>query len=936
MVTLGYFHEGELRKGREGHDLRTPRNAHAAARLTRWGVSIIMLEPVAGDARGAQWLRAARTGGDGRDPEVVLEIRKTQLIQRGAEKTIYKFHVEPRLPDELSFLNTLAYNLWYVWDRDAVDLIRRIDRDLWDEVGHNAVAFLGALQPEKLEALARDESFLANMHRVKEHLENYLSGGTWFQKAAAERKDLRIAYFSAEFGLNECIRIYSGGLGMLAGDHLKSASDLGLPLVGVGLLYREGYFQQYLNIDGWQQETYPDNDFVNMPVSPVKGEGGGTLKITVTLPGREVFAEVWQVNVGRIHLYLLNANIEENTEDDREITAQLYGGDLHMRIKQEILLGIGGTRALHALGIPPTVVHMNEGHAAFQSLERIRCLMECEGLAFQEAREAMAPSNVFTTHTPVPAGNDEFPPDMIWPYFESYVTEHLGLTREEFLSLGRKNPFDPSENFGMTVLALRLSLHANGVSELHGQVSRRMWKAIWPEVPEEEIPIRHNTNGVHHASWISWDMSTLLDRYLGPRWLQNPDDPAVWERVAQIPYSEIWRTHERRRERLMAFSRISLHKQLIARGATMSEQDRAWEVLDPQALTIGFARRFATYKRATLLLRDPERLGAMLNDPKRPVQFIFAGKAHPHDNEGKDLIRKIISLSRRPAFRRRIVFLENYDMNTARYLAQGVDVWLNTPRRPLEASGTSGMKATFNGALNLSVLDGWWCEGFTPDNGWAIGGYEDYEDQAYQDEVESKALYQILESEVVPLFYDRGVDGLPRKWIDKMRNAFRNLCPVFNTHRMVKEYAERFYFSAYDLEQAFAPDGYARGKEQAAWKKNLYQRWPGVMVGKVEGPVGKGFEMGDSFPVHVPVALGKLEPDDVTVELYWGPLDVEGHLHQGRTMELQFTGEKRGSAHVFHSEVPCPRAGQYGFAVRVLPDTNRMKRKFEPGLIKWG
>jgi starch phosphorylase len=865
-----------------------------------------------------------------------VDIRKTQLIQRGAEKTVYKVQVEPNLPPELSFLLTLTYNLWYVWDREALDLIRRIDRDRWDEVGHNAVAFLGTLSPERLKALAGDESFLANLARVKEHFEKYLSGTSWFSRNHDDFKDLRIAYFSAEFGLNECVRIYSGGLGMLAGDHLKSASDLGLPLVGVGLLYREGYFQQYLNVDGWQQETYPDNDFVSMPVSQVKDGKGKPLTISVTLPGREVFAEVWRLNVGRNPLYLLNANIEKNHPDDREITAQLYGGDLHMRIKQEILLGIGGVRALCALGIPPQVVHMNEGHAAFLALERIRILMEEEGLKFDEAREAASPSHVFTTHTPVPAGNDEFPPDMIWSYLGEYAVKHLGLDRETFLGLGRKNPFNPQEPFGVTVLALRLSNHANGVSELHGEVSRGMWQEIWPEVPEEEIPIVHITNGVHHASWISWDMSTLLDRYLGPRWLESPDDKAVWERVAQIPYSEIWRTHERRRERLVAFSRLTQHRQLERRGASGAECEKAWEILDPHALTIGFARRFATYKRATLLFRDIGRLEALLNHPERPVQFIFAGKAHPRDTAGKELIKTIVSVARRPEFRRRIVFLENYDMNTARYLVQGVDIWLNTPRRPLEASGTSGMKATFNGVLNLSVLDGWWCEGYEPGNGWTIGGSETYDSHEQQDEVESKALYRLFEDEVVPLFYDRGIDLLPKKWIDMMRKAFVTLCPVFNTHRMVKAYAEDFYFPAYRLWREFEPDGFRLGRELAAWEESLYDHWKDIHVGRVKTNAGEAVKMGDAIVVTVPVILGGLLPEDVSVELYFGPLDVEGHLRNAEVMELAPTGERFEEAHLFQGEVIWKKAGQHGFAVRVVPNMHRMKKRFEPGLITWG
>ncbi len=640
----------------------------------------------------------------------------------------HTFRVIPSLPASLERLRDLAYNLSWAWNHDAIDLFRRLDRDLWETTLHNPVLMLGTIRQERLEEVMADDGFMAHLERVGRDLDRYMQArNTWYSKNCPNGDGARIAYFSAEFGLTECLRIYSGGLGILAGDHLKSASDLGLPLVGVGLLYQQGYFRQYLNPDGWQQEQYPDNDFYNLPLTLERQLSGAPLTVEVEYPGRTVKAQVWRVQVGRVPLYLLDTNVEGNRPDDRDITDQLYGGDSDMRIRQEILLGIGGIRALEILGLRPTVCHMNEGHSAFLALERIRLLMQDCQLTFAEAREAAMAGNVFTTHTPVPAGIDRFHPDLIDQYFSGYYPR-LGLSRHEFLGLGRMNPNDPNGYFCMAVLAMRLAYRINGVSQLHGRVSRQMWQEVWPQVPADEVPILGITNGIHPRSWISNDMAGLYDRYLGPRWSDRPADAKIWQQATRIPDEELWRTHERRRERLVTFARGRLRDHLEQQGGSPSEIGHADEVLDPEALTIGFARRFATYKRATLLFRDLERLARILGDKDRPVQLIFAGKAHPQDNAGKELIRQIIHLARRQEFRNRIVFLEDYDMDVARYLVQGVDVWLNTPRRPHEASGTSGMKATANGGLNLSILDGWWDEGYTPDTGWAIGGGEEYRD----------------------------------------------------------------------------------------------------------------------------------------------------------------------------------------------------------------
>jgi len=570
-------------------------------------------------------------------------------MDRNAKRIVRTVTVIPRIPDRLERLRDLSYNLWLFWNQDALDLFRRIDMDLWESTNHNPVDLLGKVSQERMNQLADDEGFRDHLERTWAHFQQYTKSSVRFPEFHS--KEPTIAYFSFEFGLTEAIPVYSGGLGVLSGDHMKSASDLGLPLVGVGLLYRDGYFKQYLNPDGWQQETDPDVDFYNLPARIEMDKSGHPILIQVAYPEETVKAQIWRISVGRVSLFLLDTNIAGNSPLAKEITAKLYGGDRDMRIRQEIMLGIGGITALDALGIQPKVCHMNEGHAAFLGLERVRRIMLGARCSFAVAREAVAAGDVFTTHTPVPAGNDVFPVDLMDRYFGSYYPQ-LGLDRKEFLGLGRQNPKDENEFFCMTVLALRLSGRSNGVSKLHGEVSRAMWQAVWPEVPLEEIPIGAITNGVHIPSWISWDLAGLYNRYVGSEWVRAIHEAEIWRKVENIPGEELWRTHERRRERLVAITRRLLRDQLLNRGASRTELDQAAEVLDPNALTIGFARRFATYKRATLLFRNPQRLAAILNDRDRPAQIIFAGKAHPRDNEGKDLIRQIIHLARREEFRR--------------------------------------------------------------------------------------------------------------------------------------------------------------------------------------------------------------------------------------------------------------------------------------------
>jgi glycogen phosphorylase len=849
--------------------------------------------------------------------------------------TIRTFQVFPDVPAPLKPLLEMAHNLWWVWHPDAVELFRRLDRQLWEQVYHNPVKLLGAIEQQKLQSAAEDEGYLAHMNRAYEAFQEHLKEKGWFNHAHADRDKMLVAYFSAEFGIHESLPIYSGGLGILAGDHLKSASEIGLPLVGVGLLYRNGYFQQYLSADGWQQENYPELDFYNLAVEPMRYTDGSPVHVRIDLPENSVFCKVWRANVGRISLYLLDTNLQENAPADRDITARLYGTGTELRIKQEIVLGIGGVRALAALNVTPTVFHMNEGHSAFLALERTRLLLEANpSLTFDQARQQVMAANVFTTHTPVPAGIDMFPPELMVKYFRHYFPS-LKLDEEGFLALGREDVTNKKQGFSMAVLAIRLADSYNGVSDLHGQVSRRMWHNIWPQVPAPEVPIRHITNGIHVRSWLSSDMVYILDRYLSDEWIHDPTSREVWEGVMQIPDEELWRAHERARERLVGWARGRLREHLLRRGAAYDEVATAEHVLDPEALTIGFARRFATYKRGTLLLRDVERLKRLLTDKDRPVQFVFAGKAHPADNEGKELIKQIVHFAREAGIRRRVVFLENYDINVARYLVQGVDVWLNTPRRPYEASGTSGMKAACNGVLNCSILDGWWVEGYAPDLGWAIGHGEDYSDPGYQDHVESQALYDILEKQIVPLFYNRGPDNVPREWIARMKNCMRKLAPVFNTNRMVQEYAETLYIPAFDRGVRLAADGLRPAVELARTKDLLRSRWGGIRIVGVHTSGNGHFKVGDSMQVEALVDLPGVDPANLSVQLYAGPINGRGEIEHPQALEMSHVRALAPERHLFMGKIDCRTSGRQGFAIRVLPKADGMATPFEPGLITW-
>jgi len=841
------------------------------------------------------------------------------------------YTVKPNIPERLRPLEEIANNLWVSWNYDAIMLFMRLDFEAWQQSRLNPARVLGLIPQSRLEEVAEDDSFVAALEAVYGKFQKYLKSERWYKDG---RSDV-IAYFSMEYGLDVSLPIYSGGLGVLAGDHLKSSSDLGLPLVGVGLLYRQGYFQQYLNPDGFQQEVYPENDWYTMPVRLRLDEQGGPLKVSVRLDGFGVTAQIWEVRVGKTPLYLLDTNIEDNDPAGRRITATLYGGDQDMRCRQEILLGIGGIRALETLGLNPAVTHMNEGHSAFLGLERIRHLVKEEGLGFREALQVVWPTNIFTTHTPVPAGNERFGAELMGRYFREFAGE-LGLSWKEFLALGREKPDDDQESFCMTVLALNLAAYSNGVSRLHGHTSRKMWSGLWPGLPTEEVPIKSVTNGVHPRTWISHNMVELLDRYLGPRFEDDPTNLELWDRIDRISDEELFRTHERRRERLVAYARERLRAQLNRRGVTEAELEAAEDVLSPYALTISFARRFATYKRANLLLRDPERLMRLLTDAQAPVQLIFAGKAHPHDREGKELIRELVHFARNPQVRSQIVFLEDYDMTLARYLLSGSDVWLNTPRRPLEASGTSGMKAALNGALNVSILDGWWDEGYHPECGWAIGNGEEYADSRVQDEIEGKALYDLLEQEIVPTFYNRGRDGLPREWIRKMKAAMRCVGRQFTSHRMVLDYAKSYYLPALERARRFGAEDFRAARELAAYLERLAGAWPGVRVESLSVPEQNLFKVGEKIRASARVDLGSLKPEEVRVELYHGRVSSHGQLEEVATLEMTPVHVGDGESVVeYHGELECVATGRRGYTVRLLPKHPALVHPYLTGFLRW-
>ncbi|MGA8596573.1 MAG: alpha-glucan family phosphorylase [Bryobacteraceae bacterium] len=839
-----------------------------------------------------------------------------------------EFMVRPALPAAISRLTEIAYNLLWSWDHSIRAVFRRLDPSLWKDSNHNPVQFLGTTSQESLNKAANDPRYLAQYRRACDRYDTYL------RKRERKSGSPLIAYFSMEYGLLDCMPIYSGGLGVLSGDHLKAASDSDIPLVGVGLLYQKGYLQQSLNPDGWQQEKNPINDFYTLPVRPALNDKGEEVLVSIQLPGGDVWIKVWHIDTGRVRLLLLDTNVAQNQlPEDREITDQLYGGDHQKRILQEIVLGIGGLRALKKMSIAPTVYHMNEGHSAFLAIERVRLLMEEHDLKFAEALEATRLSNVFTTHTCVPAGIDLFDNGLVYEYFARYC-ENAGFTFEQLLSLGRKDMHDPSERFSMAVLALKTAAFRNAVSVLHRSVSQEMFQDLWPKLPTREVPITSVTNGVHAPTWINGDLALLYDQYLQPDWRERLEDRKMWELVHEIPSEEVWEVHRKRKRRLVAFVRERGVSQASQRRGSQAEIRRLAEVLDPDTFTIGFARRFATYKRATLLLRDVSRLKKILCNPDMPVQVVVAGKAHPKDHPGKSLIREIANLSRDPELSKRLVFVEDYGIHVARELVQGVDLWLNTPRRGEEACGTSGMKAAMNGVLNLSILDGWFDEAYEYSGGWAIGNREAYAED--QDNIHASDIYSKLENEIVPLYYESIGEGPPPEWVRRMKQSLSEITPRFSAGRMVEEYMRELYEPAHRLWSRISQDDFLEARRKGAWDAKLTEAWQRVKFVDVgEGPSGQVLS-GSAVKIRTVVDLAGLEPADVRVEAVLGPIGVSGQLENIETVVLKPV-EQAGEAYVFCNKHIVRHTGRLGYSVRVCQDhfENPLTRPCNP-LLTWG
>jgi starch phosphorylase len=834
-------------------------------------------------------------------------------------------------------LQELAFNLRWSWDHRTRDLFRWVDPQIWELTFHDPVRLLSLVGRQRLEQLAADPAFMGFLGEMHDDLRRYLAAPRWFQNRPAS--PLRgVAYFSPEFGIAEALPQYSGGLGVLAGDHLKAASSLGIPLTGVGLMYRLGYFRQRLDSDSWQEERYPALDPHGMALELVDG-----VRVTVDIAGAPLHAQVWLAHIGRIKLYLLDADVDSNDDELRAVTDRLYGGGSEHRVRQEILLGIGGVRALETAGVETQVFHTNEGHAGFLGLERIRKLITVEGLSWEEAIEAVRAGTVFTTHTPVPAGIDRFPQELMTRYFSAWA-EECGVSIDTLMSLGHFPGEDRSEPFNMAVMGLRLAGRSNGVARLHGQTSRQMFQALWPMVPAEEAPIGSITNGVHGRTWVSSQMDDLFSKYVSPAW--DEAGPEEWARIDDARDDEIWRAREQGREALVSFVRERLRKSLQESGVSVT--DTAWtdEVLDPRYLIVGFSRRFAAYKRANLLLSQPERLRALLLDETRPLQLVFSGKAHPADDLGKEMIAQIVRFSRDPAVRHRITFIEDYDISVARLMYQGSDVWLNTPRRPMEASGTSGEKAALNGALNCSILDGWWDEMFNGDNGWAISSSEAITDLDHRDNVEANSLFEILERQIIPLYYERRGNRFPREWVDRIRASLRSLGPQVMASRMVRDYLAEMYEPTAAQSDALASERFARAKALSAWKQRVIAAWPEVRVVGVHPAAANGdpvafdgsstpIDLGETRAVVAEVDLGSLTTDDVAVELLHGPVAAGDEMTETHVVRLSLIGPTSKDAVRYEGRFSCDRAGRHGYTVRIVPTHPDLGDPAETGCAAW-
>ena len=847
-----------------------------------------------------------------------------------------KITVNPQLPKRIEKLSEIANNLWWSWNTEFLRLFKIIDRDLWETCQKNPIKFLKLVSQDRLEQVAKNTEFLKEYDKLAKQFEDYMnSKNTWFSNKYPENKNDLIAYFSAEYGLDQTIPIYSGGLGILSGDHLKSASDLGIPLIAVGLLYKNGYFHQKINGYGDQKEEYNNIELSDLPINPVKDENGEDLTIYVKFEKRKVYLKVWKINVGRIKLYLLDSDIDKNKPEDREVTLRLYGGDQEMRIKQEIILGMGGTNLLtRALNLNPTIYHMNEGHSAFLILELMKNIIKEKKVSFEVAKDIASSKTVFTTHTPVPAGNDIFPIELVEKYFKDFWPR-LGIDRETFLKLGMKPCTELEHGFNMGILALKIAGKKNGVSKLHGAVSRELFGDVWPEIAANESPITYVTNGIHTCSWLAPKMKELYNKYLIPYWQDNIHDDKVWEKINNIPNKELWDIHRQRKIKLLEIVKENTTNRLRREGYNYEEINDITSKLNPDVLTIGFARRFATYKRATLIFKDLERITQILNNQDKPVQLIFAGKAHPADKEGKDLIKRIHEISMMPQFKGKIFLLENYNIEMSRYLISGVDVWLNNPRRPMEASGTSGQKASVNGVINFSVLDGWWAEGYNQENGWTIGTNAEYNSYEEQDRADSQSMYRTLETKIIPMYYDRNKDGISETWMKTMKNSIISTGGKYSTSRMLVDYTNNLYMPLCNLTKKYY-ENIDNVAEFNLWKKNLYTNWKDIKITQKNNLNNITMDAGNNIEVKCEVQLPNVDISNITVECYYGKILDNGIVENVSIIPMKLENEnEEEKIYEYSTKIELRTGGNYGYTFRIMPKHEMLLDAENLNLVKW-
>ena len=842
--------------------------------------------------------------------------------------------VVPQLPQRINKLSEIANNLWWSWNTEYLRLFEVMDPDLWEVSEKNPVKFLKMISQERIEKIINDQDFLKKYDKVVENYENYMnSKNTWFTKNYPNNSKDLIAYFSAEYGLDEIVPIYSGGLGILSGDHLKSASDLGLPFVAVGLLYKNGYFHQRINSRGEQCSEYYNIDLYNLPILPVKDKMGDDVVIDIPLEDKTLYLKLWQINVGRIKLYLMDSDIEQNCEEFRGITLRLYGGDKEMRIRQEIVLGMAGVKALKTLNYNPSVYHMNEGHSSFLTLELIKNIMEEKQISFEMAREIATVQTVFTTHTPVPAGNDIFDISLVEKYFDGFW-DKLGISKEQFLKLGM--PGDGLESgFNMGILALKIAGKKNGVSKLHGEVSRELFAEVWPNIAEDESPITHVTNGIHTCTWLAPNLKELFNEYLPPYWQDNIQVDSTWEKIDNIPDQKLWDAHIERKEKLIRLIKQNVTNRYVNSGIGYDQISEIVNKLNPKALTIGFARRFATYKRATLLFKDIARLTQILNDEKRPVQIVFAGKAHPADKDGQELIKTIHEISLMPQFKGKIFILENYNIGISRYLISGVDVWLNNPRRPMEASGTSGEKASVNGVVNFSVLDGWWCEGYNGVNGWTIGTNAQYDSYEEQDKADSNSLYHTLENKIIPAYYNQDNDGISKEWMTYMKNSIKSTGGKYSTSRMVSDYVNELYMPLCDLRKQYFLN-LENVAEFTAWKKKIKNNWSKIELIQDRNVDNARLVAGTQITVNCEAYLPNIEEENTDIQVYFGQFLNNGTVRNVYTLTMNKIAEnKEEHKYTYEATLDLKSGGNYGYTFRAMPKHKMLVDSENLDLVKW-